>query len=953
MKALLYNWTKILIGICVFTYPFMLVQTFAQQPEDGDVFELSPFEVDVAGDQGYEAQNTLAGTRLNTSIRDLGITITALTQEFWEDTAVSSVNDMLIFTPGAERSDTQVNDTNARTQYWGDNTRFRGVQIENIVRNQFRTNIPSDTYNASRFEFSRGTNAVLFGVTRETAGSINRTTQDAIFRDDYLYRNRIDQHGSMRHELNVNQELMDDKLAVRVALLREEQEHWIKPGFQDQDRAYLAVNFRPIENLTIKFRYEYLDWVRAAVSPSVTRDEVTPWIDAGMPGLDFSSDESVPNSAYVTGTARYTSNNQWAMIVMPDGTEQMMNMRNFARGARETLITGDVAPLPLDFLPLDWNPFGAAGIQMFGGDNAQGVIQYKVNEKIHLEYAYNTEGLDYEFIAAGNPALYVDANTTLSDGITPNPMFGEYYVNSQPTGFLNQERFLRAQRLQGTFSHDFGENEGWSRWLGKHDMVLLYEENTDEFFWTRERLVNQTPLPGARPYNPSANNPDNYARIVTYVDPATKSWAAPIDARYFQDRLNAQPGVDFQWVNQPDNNTVGKTEIDSVLFVWQSRWWKDKIVLTLGWRRDEIDSWEKVQPIPFPRATAREQGYAFNPDTSGVTPNTSNTGIVFHALENMGALSYLSFFWNESDSFAVSNWGELVNGDLPPPRTGTSESYGFRFALFEGRLAGSFTIFDVLDDNNTFRNNDINNPMGDLFDLIGRDDLDDANRNDLRSLSSEGWEFQMTANLTRNWRVMFGVDHYETRDSNVAPITQGLIEQYRSQWLADPNAPIPDNENLTAQERYDSMMTALALQLAQAGGYKENERQYKATLLTNYKFTDGPLENVSIGGNVVWRDEPALGFPWKNDPELGLIVDVENPFYGDDILNVSVHAAYERKILKGKIDWKIQLNINNIGDEDPFVTGMVASQADPSVGIVSRMSKGNPQTWVLTNTFRW
>lgn len=72
-----------------------------------------------------------------------------------------------------------------------------------------------------------------------------------------------------------------------------------------------------------------------------------------------------------------------------------------------------------------------------------------------------------------------------------------------------------------------------------------------------------------------------------------------------------------------------------------------------------------------------------------------------------------------------------------------------------------------------------------------------------------------------------------------------------------------------------------------------------------------------------------------------------------DILNLSLHASYSRKIWKDKIDWKIQLNLRNIGDEDPFVTRRTAHRDNPTVGIPDRISKGNPQTWVLSSTIKW
>lgn len=951
MNANKYYWIKPIFAVT--SLIGMYSQMFAQDDVSADeVFELSPFDVQAGDDKGYEAQNTLSGTRLNTAMKDLGITLTTVTEQFWEDTAFSSVNDMLIFTPGAEKSDTQFGDGNARAQYWGDNTVFRGIQTENIVRNYFRTNIPSDTFNATRIEFSRGPNSVLFGVTRDTAGLVNRMTQDAIFANTNLYRNRIDEHGSLRHELNFNRVLVEGKLAVRGAFLKEDQEHWIKPGYQDQNREYYALQYKPIEKLSIKLRIETLDWDRGAVDPSIHRDEVTPWINGGKQGISVAASDDPNSIVYPAGIERLTNQNQYALVQGSDGSAKMMNLRNFAKGARNNLITGAPAALPVDFLPLDFNAFGVAGNQHFKGHNAQAVVQYKVNDKIHLEYAGNTESLDYEFIAGGNNRLFVDANSTLDDGVTPNPDFGNYYAFSQLSFFLDQQRYLRGHRLAGSLSHDFAENDG-KAWLGKHDFVAVYEQNTDEFYWDRQRLVNMTPRPGSRANSDTSNNVDNWARIITYVDPVAGTWSGPTDSRDFQRMLNEIPGNDYQWQNQRNNNTVNRTEIDSTLFVWQSRFWNGRIVPTVGWREDNLTQYNKAQPIPFPRAFAREQGYVFDEAGSAPHPDTTNKGIVFHAIENAGPLDYLALFYNESNSFAVQNFGELVDGSSAPAKTGDSQSYGFRFGAFDGKTSGSFTIFDVTANNDTFRNNDINNPMGDLFDLIGRDDLDDANRNDLRSLTSEGWEFQMTANLTENWRLMFGVDHYKTLDTDVAPVTQRLIAENRSSWLADPNALIPDNPNITAQEAFDNMTLALDLLLAEAGGFKNNERRYKSTLLTNYTFSEGPLKGFGVGGNMVWRDKAAIGFPFRNDPELGLVPDVNNPFFGGELFNVSLNASYGRKLLKDRVDWKIQLNLRNIGDEDPFITQRVAPESNPSVGIVSRMSRGNPQTWVLTNTFKW
>ena len=58
-------------------------QVFAQEEDTSSnsadqVFELSPFEVDGSKDVGYRAANTLAGSRLNTSLEDVSAVIDVL-----------------------------------------------------------------------------------------------------------------------------------------------------------------------------------------------------------------------------------------------------------------------------------------------------------------------------------------------------------------------------------------------------------------------------------------------------------------------------------------------------------------------------------------------------------------------------------------------------------------------------------------------------------------------------------------------------------------------------------------------------------------------------------------------------------------------------------------------------------------------------------------------------------
>ncbi|HYP17967.1 MAG TPA: TonB-dependent receptor, partial [Opitutus sp.] len=63
---------------------------------------MSPFTVTSGKDTGYQATNTLAGTRLNTPLRDIAASISVLTKDLFEDTASTKQAELLVYAPSTE-----------------------------------------------------------------------------------------------------------------------------------------------------------------------------------------------------------------------------------------------------------------------------------------------------------------------------------------------------------------------------------------------------------------------------------------------------------------------------------------------------------------------------------------------------------------------------------------------------------------------------------------------------------------------------------------------------------------------------------------------------------------------------------------------------------------------------------------------------------------------------------
>lgn len=251
MKDKLYKlrWAALLGAFTVFA-----TSGYAQDTDDDDVFELSPFTVDASEDTGYIATSTLAGTRLRSDLKDLGSAISVVTKEFMDDIGAVDNETLLSYTTGTEVGGTYSSYTgagdgaslNERGSFNSpnQNTRVRGLTSADNTVNFFRTDVPWDGYNVDRVDMQRGPNSMLFGLG-SPAGIINANTQEAQFNDFNKIEFRFGSFGSLRGTFNFNRELIDDVLAVRVAAASDHRDFKQDPAHDNKDRFYVAGKFVP------------------------------------------------------------------------------------------------------------------------------------------------------------------------------------------------------------------------------------------------------------------------------------------------------------------------------------------------------------------------------------------------------------------------------------------------------------------------------------------------------------------------------------------------------------------------------------------------------------------------------------------------------------------------------------------------------------------------------------
>src|ERR1017187_5981722 len=69
---------------------------------EDETINLSPFEVTARRDVGYQATESLAGTRIRTDLRDVGSAIQVVTKEFLQDIGATDSLSLLQYTTNAE-----------------------------------------------------------------------------------------------------------------------------------------------------------------------------------------------------------------------------------------------------------------------------------------------------------------------------------------------------------------------------------------------------------------------------------------------------------------------------------------------------------------------------------------------------------------------------------------------------------------------------------------------------------------------------------------------------------------------------------------------------------------------------------------------------------------------------------------------------------------------------------
>jgi hypothetical protein len=992
--------------------PVPVVTASASAKDDEEVVELSPFVVRDDGSRGYAAQESLAGTRLKTDLKDIGTSITEMTVDFLKDIGATSFLDAVSYAPGTTQY-AELNDREGNRSVQGIYYMIRGMRTTNVARDFFRTDLPLDMYNTERLSLARGANSVLYGISDPTGVTFTSLAKPNMQRDRITATGDWSSYGTYRITLDANATgkirlgRTEMPAAIRFIGFNEERHRVLQPDDQEQTRLYLTAAIQPWKGATFRANYENIKLDQTGSRMFAPYDGITAWRERGSTYVDYSGPYTPPRDAppghypllnNATGQPEHISGQVYAMgggtfVVTNPGNQYVFNSYGMGRPVYAEAPDGADGRISLT----DYSLYPADKVNWLGLNNSMSnwrghvstvVFEQMIGRNLALELGYSNEKSGTEEVtpSSGSYYLFVDVNKVLPDG-SPNPYMGVPYMDyarRTPSGFTTSKDY----RATLTYTLDFQKRRSrLGRALGRHRFVALTERYIHTQSLDRPYEYNDTPIDGIASRVAGTN-------IVTRRTYFGGPGAAPYMTDSSVELVNIPqvpstavgPGTQGRlttvMLRGGESSVRNKGTIDSGLLAMQSFMFNEHFVFTGGLRWDAVDVWNAPvwRHSDGEYASAAEMALPGTPHSA--SGRTGTLGVTYHANR------WLSLSWNRAESYNPPGGNTLtVFKTFVPESNGKSEEFGIKFRLMGDKITGSLLYFQAQrlneSDQGLRGSNDLR--VNAIWDAIwNRDnpgDIPDASPMkltgwyDTKDYRTQGYEFQVVANPTPSVRISANLTQLKTVQTNLMPFTQAYLEQYRDYWLLPENKDLehvvfPNDPTLyPVSYIVGTLDRSVALNLCQDGMSALNLNEWAANFVGNYTVRQGPLKGFGFGVAQQWRSAPLLSYRYRTDengdpeyvpgtepgnptntPPIRLY-DLDKPIYGTDWWNTNIWFSYDRMIFKRKVRWLLRFSINNFFDKRTYV--MESFNNSRGENQVSRYRFLNPRNFTLTSTFQY
>jgi outer membrane receptor protein involved in Fe transport len=1021
--------------------------------EKNEVLKLSPFVVQESSkDSRYHAENTLAGSRLNTNIGDLAASITVVTRQQMLDTASVDLNDVFLYEANTEGTknftsfsfDDQggVRDNNQAAP--ASANRVRGVGSVDNAHNNYPsiTGLSFDVYNTETVEINRGPNSLLFGLG-SAAGTVNQSSSNANTRkDSNEVTLRYGSFDSYRTSMRLNRVLIPGKLAIFGAGLYDSRGFQRQPSFDISRRGYGAITYQPFQKTSIRATYEHLNADRRLPNTVTPQDAITEWRATGAPTwnpvtqtltrngvatvLPNSNFTNVPGltNRFSSPPAMYYDNGGpllwmqqgWTTNGLVNGTYNT-NLPQFAATAT-TIMKLQNSTMPLFRTPgvtdrnlYDWEEINITS-GVWGRRNAD-VFNVEVNQQIFQDLFaqvgwYREEFTTKELNYNANQPLMIDVNTHLMDG-TVNPFFGKPFFSFSGNTQPQQREILNDNyRASLAYAFDFRKYDNWLKYLGLHRFFAIGDLREQD---TYNRVQALAVLSNHAWQNSAARFPGAPGQITigstiiprVYLggsDGIVRHGAGyTVTESQFNIPLRHSTGLGsaMTWQNEmaslgpvyTRNSNRTKQTTESITLGVQSTFLKDKIVTTFGFRRDDNESAATTQ-LDIDPATGLliESGFDRFGAPQITSGDTRTAGVVVKPLD------WLSFSYGQSKNFTPAALRFDIFGKPLPLPTGEGKDYGVRFTLLDSKLVFNVNWFETAAkdargtaaDGFMFRVSRFESGFITWATIAAQNQLGAgasasaiADRvaqltqlplnyvppalqviGSTSTVDAKGLEGQIIFNPVRNWNIKATFGQQKTTFSKVAPEFDAYVGPRLPVYMStrDHNGVlfwdalnVPD---LGVPVNFWNQNIASPMSLAKAleGKRTQGQREWRASLISTYRWVEGTLKGWEVGGSLRYQDDAVIGYLGGTPDAQGVIrtLDAAKPVF--DNLDPSVDVWVTKsltlpKFLGRDIRCKLQLNVRNVLENGNWLQP-IAINPD---GRPNSYRIVDPREWYVNATF--
>lgn len=920
------------------------------QEPTGRAIELNPFVVTSEGNDGYQATSTLAGSRMNTSLRNTASSLSVLTAELMADLGAVNLDDAVAFANNVELDDTNASNDNGRNEFF--NTfRIRG-QAAAVARNYFKWRLPTNTFNIERIEEARGPNSILFGIASAGGLISAQTKQASTYRDFVKVQLVYGSYDERRAGVDINQASDNAKLGVRLNAVVSDAQAYQHFVFNQDDRVHLAVKYNLTPNTVIRAEYEKGRTRAVRANTQEIGDNLLRWYNAGRPLVGL--------TGTATGVARNGTGAGIPMVTVIAESPDTIVLADY-RGQGITQAAGSALisdPTIVDPANFRVNIGGAGQTQNSDFDTCSVFVEQKLFKRTYLQLAFNHQESEFHsWQSRNNTGLKGDPNQFLRDG-TPNPHAGRMYFEDW---WANYNRWDKVDNLRFSVSQEINLGP-W----GEYRLAGLYEREESNFVAATfaEHWIDSTTGRGAFNNNGSpaviANRTfrrhyitlgDHGTYFASYNNPSVTGVLSNVT-----DPSNAARKLETRVTQINGWNDL--QEQDSFLFSGQAFYFQRKLVVAGGLRADTLYLHESVrnQISPVDGTMIVDPGVPRINRTAGA--RTKILGMVCHVTP------WFSLRANRSDSRELANiairllprrdasgvysGGSRV-GDNPH---GKGADYGVEFNFLDGKINLRAARFETTragaqgfgygstDSNPAVMNNRIIGALADNG-LISESERVLRTLNSGGTVSdtkSTGYEFGLTANPTKNWRLAVNCSITDSVSDNIAPEIQAWAADMIP-WFQTFNQSIVLNTGQTIAEEIARWQEVNENEQSVNGVATIGNRRDKINVLTRYTFTDGALQGLYLGGTAVHQGKMVIAATVDNEV-----------LYGNSFTTAGVFIGYRFGRVPGVKFLKnlnVQLNVFNVLNQtDPLIRRI--ANANAAVIEVSRLSPQPPRCWRLT-----